>query len=157
MSANVFSQSPFLRTSRAFPLQAETLSVELDKSYVDIANAVNSRVIGIFPINHPIVTGEAWFITSGQKQQSLRQVYTFTAAGNIPHGLNWSSVAQISPKSYGSVTDGTNWYGVIFGSNVAIAGEISFYVTSTNIVVLSGAGAPAITSGIIDLEWLTLV
>jgi len=157
VSSNVFNQVPYLRTSRSFPLEAQTLSVELDKSYVDIANAVNSRTIGIYTINRPVVTGESWFINQGQKQQTLREVYQFTAAGNIPHGLNWASVAQISPRSYGSFTDGTNWYGVIYASSVAIAGQLSFYVTPTNIVVIAGGGVPAITSGFIVLEWLSQV
>jgi hypothetical protein len=157
MTSNVVNQAPFLRTSRNFPKESQPLSVELDKSYVDIANAVNRRTIGIYPTNNPIVTGEAWFVVAGQKQQSLREVYPFTAAGNIAHGLNWNSVSFISPRSYGTFTDGTNWYGAIYASSVAIAGQISFYVTSTNIVVVAGAGAPTITSGLIVLEWLSQV
>lgn len=157
MSSNVPNQVPFLRTSRSFPQDPQPLSIELDKSYVDIANAVNRRIIGIYPTNNPVVTGEAWFLNAAQKQQSLREVYLFTAAGNIPHTLNWNSVSSISPRSYGTFTDGTNWYGAIYASNTAIAGQISFYVTSVNIVVLSGAGAPTITSGYINLEWLSQV
>jgi len=37
----------------------------------------------------------------------------------------------------------------------AIAGQISFYVDPTNIVILAGVGAPTITSGLIILEWLS--
>lgn len=162
MSANVFTQVPFLRTSRSFPQEAQPLSVELNKSYLDIANAVNRRIIGIYPTNNPAVTGESWFVNSQQnqptlKQQSLREVYPFSAAGNIAHGLNWNSVSFVSPNSYGTFTDGTNWYGAIYAGSTAIAGQISFYVTSVNIVVVAGAGAPAITSGYINLEWLSQV
>lgn len=148
---------PFLRTSRTFPEDPQSLSVEQNISYVDTANAVNVRTIGIHPMNRPAVNGESWFLSNGQKQQALRQVYAFTAASSIPHGINWNSVAQISPRSYGSFTDGTNWYGAIYSSNVAIAGQVSFYVTPVNIVVIADGTAPAIVSGIIVLEWLSQV
>lgn len=151
-------KTPFLRVQRNFPEEGQPLSVELNRSYTDIANAVNNRSIGIFGVKFPIVTGDQWFLNGeAQKQQSLRQVYTFTAAGNIAHGLTWAAVSQILPNSYGSFTDGTNWYGVIYAGSATIANQTTFYVTPTNIVVQQGAGAPAITSGTIVLEWLSQV
>lgn len=154
MSSNVVNQTPYLRTSRNFPVDAAQLTIEVNKSYVDIANAVNSRTIGIFPSGNPAVGGESWFINSSNRQQSLRQIYPFTALGNIPHNIKTAGISQFT-KCSGSFTDGTNWYGAIFASNVAIAGQISFYITPTNIVILAGAGAPTISKGIIVLEWLS--
>lgn len=152
-----FQQMPYLRDQRQFPNDdIRALSNQVDHAYIDIASKVNARIIGIFAVNFPIVTGEQWFL-QGQprKQQTLRQVYEFTAAGNIPHGINFDSVSQFTKPS-GTFTDGTNYYGCIYASNVAIAGQVSFYVTDTNIVVLSGGGAPAIVSGSIILEWLSV-
>jgi hypothetical protein len=162
MSSNIMNQVAYLRTSREFPEELHQLTVEINKTYLDIANAVNARVIGIFTINRPVQTGEAWFLTV-RRQQSFRQVYTFTTTANINIGFKLTSIAQISPRSYGTFTDGTNWYGLIFSSNVAIAGQISFYVLATGstttdqIAFLTGAVAPAITSGTIVLEWLSQV
>jgi hypothetical protein len=152
-----FQQSPFLRQQRNFPHDnPQALGVELDKSYIDIAIKVNARTIGLFAIGNQIVTGEAWYLTgSSQKQQTLRQIYRFTSTGNIAHGINFVTVAQVTKPS-GSYTDGTNWYGAIYASSVAIAGQVTFYVTPTNIVVLAGAGAPSIVSGTIILEWLSV-
>lgn len=150
-------QSPYLRVQRNFPNDnTQALTIEIDRAYQDIASKVNNRTIGLYPVNFQVVTGDSWFI-SGQpnKQQSLRQLYPFSSAGNIAHGIMWSSVSFISPLSYGTFTDGTNWYGAIYAGSVAIAGQVSFYVTSTNIVVVAGAGAPAITSGYINLEWVS--
>jgi len=150
-------KSAFLREQRNFPKEnIQALTVEIDRAYVDTAQKVNNRIIGRYGVNFPSTTGESWFLT-GQpnKQQTLRQLYTFTTAGNIPHGINWKSVSMISPLSYGTFTDGTNWYGCLYASSVAIAGQLSFYVTPVNIVVLSGAGAPSLTSGTINLEWLS--
>lgn len=155
MSVN-FQQSPYLREQRQFPNDdLKPLANQIDQAYIDIASKVNARTIGTFAIGFQIVNGEKWYVT-GQpnKQQALRQIYSFTGAGNIPHSINFASITQFTKPS-GSFTDGTNWYGAIYASNTAIAGQVSFYITPTNIVILAGAGAPTITSGTIVLEWLS--
>jgi len=153
------NQSPYLRVQRHFPTDnPQALSIEVDRAYVDTAQKVNARTIGIFPSNSPIVTGDQWFLSgSSEKQQSLRQAYTFTGTGNIPHNISFTAVSFVSPKSYGSFTDGTDWYGAIYASSTAIAAQVSFYVTSTNIVVVAAAAAPSITQGYIVLEWVSQV
>lgn len=155
VTLNIVNRSPYLRTTREFPSEPDKLLIQLNKSYVDIASAVNDRTIGIFPTTRPAITGESWFIRQNQKQQTLRQVYTFTATSAINHGI-----PNVTPdrfcRCFGSYTDGTNAYGLIWGTNVAVAGVITFYVTSTQIVFSLGAGAPALTSGKITLEWLSL-
>lgn len=151
-------QSPFLRQQRSFPIDnMQALGVELDRSYIETAQIVNDRIIGVFTVGNFSVSGESWYLNgSSRKQQGLRRVYQFTAAGNIPHGLNWSSVSQITHPS-GSYTDGTNWYGAIYSSDAGIAGQVTFYVTSVNIVVTVDAAAPVPTSGTIILEFLSQV
>jgi hypothetical protein len=149
--------APYLREQRQFPFENVTdLAGQVDQAYIDIANKVNVRTIGIYATNFPIITGDSWFL-NGQpnRQQSLKQVYPLIGLGNIPHGINFASVSQVSANSYGSFTDGINWYGAIYASNVPIAGQVSFYITPTNIVVIAGAGAPTITNGSIILEWIS--
>lgn len=155
MSANITNQVAYLRTSREFPEDLRQLSIECNKSYIDIANAVNSRIISVFPTNKPAVTGENWFITS-QRQQSFRRIYTFTTTASIDHGIDISSIDRFT-STYGNFTNGTFWFGLIAATNIAIAGQISFYITSTQIVFVVGAGAPALTKGNIVLQWLSLV
>lgn len=155
MSGNLANQSPFLRTSRTFPREADPLSVEIDRSYVDIANAVNQRTIGLFPVARPAITGESWFTSKNQRQQTLRQVYTFTAAGNIAHGINFSNLTSFT-RIYGTFTNGTNWYPLPYVDVANANNQVNVYVSPTNIVITSGAGAPpAITSGMVVLEWLS--
>jgi hypothetical protein len=163
MSSNITNQVAFLRTTREFPEELHQLTVEINKTYVDIANAVNARVIGIFTVNRPAQTGESWFFTT-RRQQSFRQVYTFNTTANINIGFKLNSIAQISPRSYGSFTDTAgNWYGIIYASNVAIAGQLSFFLLKTadpktdQIEFEVGGGAPVISSGFIVLEWLSQV
>lgn len=156
MSTNVVNQTAYLRTSREYPEEVHQLSFELNKTYVDIANAVNTRTIGIHPRNRPAVTGEGYFITT-TKQETFRQLFTFTATTPINHQILNVMPGQFTPKCQGSYTDGTNTYGLFFATSVAIAGQITFYVTSTQIVFNVGGGAPALTSGIIILEWLARI
>lgn len=146
---------PYIRTTRDFPIELEELSSEINRAYLDIAQKLNDRTIGLFPTTRSAVNGEAWYIEKNQKQQAFRQVYPFTAAGNIIHNIDFARTVERFTKCQGSFTDGTNYYGAIYASNVAIAGQISFYITPTNIVVLAGAGAPVITQGIIVLEWIS--
>lgn len=158
MSSNIPNSAPYLRTSRDFPQDAEALSAELVKSYIDIANCVNARTIGIFPKNKPAITGESFYVsTTGQKQQTLRQVYTFSAAGNIAHGINTANISGFT-KIYGTFTDGSIWYPLPYVDVVAANNQVSVTVTSTNIVITVGGGAPpSITSGLVVLEWLAKV
>ena len=151
--------SPYLRVQRQFPMDTmQALTVEVDKAYVDIAQRVNDRVIGIFAANASSVTGEQWYLQGGaNKQQSIRQVYPFTSAGSILHGINFASITAFV-KIYGTFTDGTNWYPLPYVDVVSATNQVNLYVTPTNIVITAGAGSPpSITKGTVVLEWLSQV
>ena len=157
MSSNVVNQVAYLRTSRKFPEEIEQLTVEINKSYLEIAAAVNARTIGIYPQTRPAITGDSYFLKN-QRQQSIRQIYTFTATTAIPHGLiNIYSTIPYFTKMYGQYQDNVNnnWYGLPAATTVAIPGQITFYIDTTNINFVIGAGAPALKKGIIVLEWLS--
>lgn len=154
MTANIVNQVAYLRTTRSFENDPAKLTLELNKAYLDIATAVNNRIIGIFPTNRAAITGEEWFLTNNRKQQTLRQVFTFTATTAITHGISVITPGQFI-GCYGSYTDGTNSYGLVFGTSTPTPGLITFYVTSTQIIFVLGAGAPALTSGRIVLSWLS--
>ena len=152
---NIVNQVAFLRTTRTFPTQADLLSVEIDRTYLDIANAVNSRTIGLFSTNKPAITGNSYFLSGNRKQQSLRQIYQFTAAGNIAHGINVSQISGFI-HIYGTFTDGSVWYPLPYVNAVAATNQVSVTVTSTNIVITAGGGSPpTITRGFVILEWLS--
>jgi hypothetical protein len=165
MSSNILNKTPYLRTSRPFPDDLDQLSIETNKAYVDTSLAVNARTIGLFSTGVATITGESWFLTNNiiqqryrnnQKQQGFRQAYTFTSTSPIPHGLNFNNISTFT-RCYGQYTDNTNWYGLINAGSTGIAGQISFYVTPTNIVFVDGGGSPAIITGVVVLEWLSTV
>lgn len=148
-------RTPYLRVQRTFPQEPHALAVELSRSYIDIANAVNARTIGVFPENAPVANGETWFL-SGEavKQQVLRQLYRFTAAGNIAHNIVVANISGFT-RIYGTFTDGTIWYPLPYVDVAAANNQVSITVTATNIVITAGGGAPpAITNGFVVLEWL---
>lgn len=129
----------------------DTFLTQITKAYSDIARSINTRDIAIYDLNQN-VNGQEWFNPANVqlKRDGFRRVYQFTGAGNIAHGITNLTLVT----AYGEYTDGTNFYGAIFGSSVAIAGQVTFFLTPTNIVIQSGAGAPAITSGVIVLNFL---
>lgn len=145
------SESPYLPISYEYGNNQESLPSQLNSTYSAIALRLNNREISLYD-EQELLTGQKWTNTSNLQvpKQTFRKVFPFTAAGSSAHNL--TNLTQVI--GYGQFTDGTNFYGAIHGSSVAIAGQVSFYVTPTNLVVLSGAGAPAITSGVIVLEYL---
>ncbi len=150
--------APFLRVQRNFPNNdVKTLSVENDRAYIDIASKVNDRTIGLFAAGVAAITGEQWFLSgSAQQQQTFRQAYPFTSTAAINHGIDTSNITYIT-RMYGQYLDaGGNWDGLIAATPTAIVGQISFYLTPTQIIFVSGAGAPTVSRGIIVLEWLAV-
>lgn len=150
------NKTPYLRVQRNFPTDnPQALAIEIDRAYCDTATKVNARTIGIFPTLNPSVTGEAWFYNQGQKQQTLRQLYTFTTAGNIAHGIDFTKMAGIS-RIFGTFTNGTNWYPLPYVDVVAANNQVNVVITPTNIVITAGGGAPpSITQGFVVVEWLS--
>lgn len=168
MTTNIINSVPFLRTTRNFPAEINQLVVQCNKSYVDIANYVNQRVIGLFPNRVSAVTGESWYLSQNQRQQTIRQVYTFgaIAAGtelDIPVGnINFTQFTRIygtvitnapdyRPLPYLDPINLTTGMTLLVGT-VAIAG-----VPTLCIRIVLGATAQPVTSGIVVLEWLSPV
>jgi hypothetical protein len=145
---------PYLMTSRKFPQDPGALQSELTKMYVDTAACVNARTIGIFELMASI-TGERWFTEGGDsqvKRQSQRQVYQFDDSSlTFNHGI---SGATLFTRIYGTFTNGTNWYPLPYVDPTA-ANQVGIRVSSTQVVITKGGGAPAITDGIVVLEWLS--
>ena len=152
--SNIVNSVPNLRTSRDFPREVEQLAIEVNKCYIEIAQAINVRTIGLYPMNRAAITGNAYFFTT-RPNQTLRQLYTFKTTTAINHNIPNINPSQFV-QCFGSFTDGINGYGLFFASSVAIAGQITFYLTSTQIVFVLGAGAPTLTSGLIVLEWISM-
>lgn len=161
MSSNVPRQTPYLRVQRSFPQDAQSLSVELDKSYIDIAAAVNARTIGVYAANFSVITGNIWYLTgNNQRQQTLRRVYTFAGPGPIAHTLDTSAIIGFVFIS-GSFVDNSvppKFYPLPYVNAVSATNQIEVNIDSVNINIIAGAGSPPnIVSGVIVVEWLVQI
>ena len=157
---------PYLRTTRNFSSDERQLRTELSKAYLDTANCINARTIGLFSSNHPAITGESWFINKNQRQQTLRQVYPFGAitAGtelDIPTGI--TSFTQFT-RIYGTVITANGSSGKpdyrplpyldVGGLTGGITLLVGIIAGIQQIRIVVGALSPNITSGDVVLEWL---
>ena len=160
MTTPSVNQVPFLRTSRSYPTDINQLTLEVSKSYIDIANAVNNRTIGIFTVNNPTNTGESWFLTS-QRQQSFRLVIPINGTGTYNTALIFNQIPFFT-KIYGVFTDGTFWYTLPWVSVTNVNNQINIFLQASGsgnvqVVITGGGGAqqPTISSGNVVLEWLS--
>lgn len=154
MTVNPVQTTPYLETTRRFPQDPALLENVLSKMYVDVANAANAKVIGIYE-KQSSITGERWFSNNSTniqtKRQTQRIVYEFSDSSlTFNHGL--SGVTKYT-RIYGTFTDGTVNYPLPY-VNPTAANQVGISVSSTQVVVTKGGGAPAITSGFVVLEYL---
>lgn len=149
---NPIQTTPYLETTRKFTQDPVLLENVLSKTYVDTANAVNARVIGIFELS-PSITGEKWFSNNPSniqtKRQTQRIVYQFTGS-TFNHGLTGVTAYT---RIYGTFTDGTYWYPLPYVDPTA-ANQIGVKVSATQVVITAGGSAPTVSSGFVVLEYL---
>ena len=167
--SNFVNSTPYLRSTREFPENLHDLAFQSNKAYLEVANAVNQRTIGIFPVVKGAVTGESWYVNKNRKQQSLRQVFTF--------GLNATGTTITIPYKLHGFDQFVRIWGTCITTNTAVPGpgpfvildyrpipytsatavnqQIELKVTPTDIVIIIGAASPNLISGLIIIEWLS--
>ena len=162
---NFVNHSPYLRTSREFPEDdPNELSVEINKSYVDIAQTVNARTIGLFPSTRPAISGESWFLEGNQRQQGIRQSYPFTGPitglYSFPHNINTADISQFVRiwGTFFAIGAGSSsfYYPLPYVDVLAADNQVSLYVGLTKIFISVGTGfTPVIQFGQVTLEWIS--
>lgn len=161
-------QAPFLPTSLRFPLDPTELQTTQSKAYIDIAQAVNRRSIGIFNTIQ-VVTGDQYYSLQNndihkpiQFRQSYRMLFVFgpIAAGvtiTISHGI--AGIVELV-NSYGncitdiSVIPNAKYEPIPFVSATDVTQQVEFYMNDTIITIVNGAGNNNILSGTIIVEYL---
>lgn len=158
--------TPYLRNQRQFPNDdLRELSNQCDHTYIDIAQKVNIRTIGLFASGFQIVTGERWYLQGqSQVQQTLRQLYPFgaVAAGtelDIPTGI--TNLVEFT-RIYGTcITDVPDYRPLPFSDQGSATNNINILVATVagtlQIRILPGSTGANIVSGNIVLEWLSQV
>ena len=163
------SQSPYIREQRQFPFEdIQTLARQVDQAYIDIANKINARTIGIFAVNVQVITGEQWYLTGQpQKQQTLRQVYTFGTINtgaelDIPTNItNFSQFTRIYgvANTVNGSSSGDPDYRPLPYAGQSITNNITLIVGIVagiqQIRIIVGSTSPALSGGVVVLEWLS--
>lgn len=143
---------PFIETSTYFPSDFDEFRAKFLAVYREISNNINTREVGVYDLVE-FLTGENWFTTGNPqiKRKTFRKVFEFSDASlNFAHGITGIT---LTTHIYGSFTNGANFFPLPFVSTV-ITDQIRIEVTPTNVVVTKGGTAPAITNGLIVLEFL---
>lgn len=151
-------KTPFLITSKEWPVDPDLLRQELTKSYTEIAFATNTRTIGIYD-KFEVVTGNQWYNTANpaKRQQSYRQAYSLdsaTIANNpnpISHGL--SNLSRFLLIFGTAITDTGNYIPLPYASASADK-NIELLVTNSNINIILGSSSPSLNTINIVLEYL---
>lgn len=162
-----FYRTPYLKFQWLFPNgDVKELSSQMDKAYIDIALKVNDRIIGIFPQNLMVVTGERWSLNGYTGNlQTLRKVFVFGpiapgTTSSLPTGIN-SLISFTRIYGVGAVTDGTTWIPLPYAPNAVVTDGIELRVENIggvqNVTIDSGATAYSLSSAIVVLEWLSAV
>jgi len=122
------------------------------KFAADAARYINTREIALYD-RVEIQTGQQWFnlANNQQKRYGFRKTFAISdAALTFAHGITGITLCTYIG---GSFTDGTNFYPLPYVSTV-LANQIQVVVTATQVIITKGGGAPAISSGVLVLEYL---
>lgn len=153
----VDTRNAFLNTSQYFSPQSDQFLITMENLYTQIANAVNIRQLGQFSVRETL-TGQQFseVANANATKYSFRSIFYFgpIAAGatlSFAHNLTFVQLTH----AYGTcITDVVDYRPIPYASATLITNQIELQVTATNIVIINGATAPNITSGIIVLEYL---
>lgn len=147
--------TPFIPLYRQFPTEdPKGLERQLVNFHNQISYAVNNKTIGSFDTN-AVPNGERWFAASAQDRlrDGNRQVFQISDSTlTITHGI---ARINLVTRLYGTFFDGTNWWPLPYVDVTAVNNQIGVRVTSTQLIVTKGAGAPpAVVSGVAVIEWV---
>lgn len=148
----------FLDPSPIFPDDFEMYKRTVRDYLLNTAQCVNGREISTYPLNE-ILAGKYYFISGNP--QKFRNVYrkSFTlpaiatgATYIVAHGI--SNIVEFTLIQGNCLTDFPDFRPIPHVSVTAVNQGIEIRPTSTNLIVINGAGAPNILSGNVTLEYV---
>ena len=141
-----------------YQLEEDQLKTQLTRRDTQMAIALNFKTNGIFETTET-QNGEQWFGPPGdqrKKRFAFRMVFSFGAIAPgatlvIAHGL--TGVTMFTSIK-GTAITANDKRPIPYASATLVTNQIEINVASTQINVINGATAPAITSGTVVLEYL---
>ncbi len=155
------SQGPFLPTSQVFPEDESQRLIVLTDNYISIAQGVNQREIGTYETVEQLNGQQFFNLTTPEKKRfAYRKVFSIgaIAAGATSvtaHGITGVNSTTVFTHIYGTcVTDVVDNRPIPYADVTSVTEQIEINIDGTNINIINGAAAPAITFAIIILEYL---
>lgn len=129
----------------------------MQSTYSNLANSVNIREIASYETVE-LPTGQQFFVVGNAqtKRYTFRKSFVIGAiapGGNQTALHNISNITLVTHVTGGVVTANPDFRALPYASVTANA-NIEVTVTPTQYIVRNGAGGPAITSGILVIEYL---
>ncbi len=156
------SQTAYLNTAEVFPQDQSQFLIKMTDTYTKTAYAVNVRQIGLYQEATAQLTGQQFstFQDSTKNKFTYRKIFYFNAIApgatlNIPHGI--TGLVQLT-NLYGTcITNAVDYRPIPFADVGAVTNNIAIRATGGalgNVIIQNGATAPAITSGLVVIEYL---
>jgi len=159
----------FLPESHIFPEDnAEEHDVKLRQYLNNISSAVNTKDSGLYT-DEEVITGQQFVPTFGTNTSSnlnyrdvFRKVIDFGALPNatvksVAHGIDFDSNFTLV-KLYGAATNpGNQAVALPHSSTLALANNISVFLTTTHIQVQTGINRSVFTRCFIIVEYMKVV
>lgn len=149
--------SAFLPINQTYSEDDSQFLIQITNRDRDIARYLNIRQIGIYDLTENLTGQQFPGSTPQVKRQTFRIVFQFGAIApgailSIPHGLTGvTSYTHIYGTAITNVVDNRP---IPYTNVTLVTNQISVLVDSVNVNVTNGSTAPAITSGLIVLEYL---
>lgn len=147
----------FLKTYEYFSPDQQQFLITLEALYTQIAHAVNIRELAQYSLVENI-TGQQ-FSNATNSNVTIYSFRTVFYIGAIVAGATLSFAHNLTltqlTDAYGTcITSVVDYRPIPYASATLVTNQIELKITSTNIIIINGATAPNITSGIIVLEYL---
>jgi hypothetical protein len=143
----------YLPTYRNFQQDEEELKLLLATTYNQLATSLNLKINGIFDVVE-FQTGSQYNDPADIRSNrfSFRKMfYIDPAALTFNHGI---TDAVLYTAIYGTLVTAGDFRPLPYVDVVNVINQTGISVTATQVIISNGAGAPAITGGIVVLEYL---
>ena len=150
--------APYQSTSVVLPEDYSQLLVRSNTYFTQQNIALNQREIAFYQLTETI-TGQTWPAQQGATvfTTTFRKIFNIGAiaqgaTSTIPHGI---TTLFAFTKIFGTIkTDVPDERPLPFVAEAVVTEQVSVKIVGANIVIVSGATAANITSGILILEYL---
>lgn len=147
----------FLPAYRDFDIDDDQLRILLATVYSQTVNSLNLKINGVYETVEVQTNSQFNNPANAQRKRFEFRKMFYISAGSLTflHNIPGISLGTSQfTRIYGVVNTATDWLPLPHVDVVNVNRQISIQVNATQVIITPGAGAPAITGGIVVLEYL---